>query len=53
MDDRSAQIHALSSRVGDLIERNTEGRKTKPVASLTLRGGAAVDFLLKKYGNTG
>jgi hypothetical protein len=52
MDDRSAQIHVLSSRVGDLIEGKTERRKTKPVASLTLRSGAAVDFLLKKYGKT-
>jgi hypothetical protein len=53
MDGRSAQIHVLSSRVGDLIEGKTERRKTKLVASLVLRGGAVVGFLLKRYGNTG
>jgi hypothetical protein len=36
-----------------LIEGKTEGRKTKLVASLAPRGGAVVDFLFKRYGNTG
>jgi hypothetical protein len=53
MDGRNAQIHVLSSRVGDLIEGKTEGRKTKLVVSLALRGGAVVGFLLNRYGNTG
>jgi hypothetical protein len=53
MDGTSPQIHVLSSRVGDLIEEKTEGRKTKPVASLTRTGGAVMGFLLKRYGNTG
>jgi len=53
MDGRSPQIHILSWRVGDLIEGKTEKRKTKLVASLALRGGAAVGLLLKRYGNTG
>jgi hypothetical protein len=43
MDDRSPQIHVLSSRVGDLIEGKTARRKTKLVASLTLRGGAVAE----------
>jgi hypothetical protein len=47
MDGRSAQIHVSSCRVGDLIGGKPEGRKTKLVASLTLRGGAAVGFLLR------
>jgi hypothetical protein len=53
MDGTNAQIPALSSRVGDLIEGKTEGRKAKLVALLALRGGAVGGFRLKRYGNTG
>jgi hypothetical protein len=53
MDGRSAQIHGLSSRVGDLIGGKSEGRKTKLVASLTLRVGAAGELPVKRYGKTG
>jgi hypothetical protein len=52
MDGRSAQIHVLSSRVGDLIKGKTQLRKTKLLASLALRGGAVVGFRLKRYENT-
>jgi|SRR5208283_1507970 len=42
-------LYLLSSTVGDLMEGQTEGRKTKLVASLMLPRGVVAGFLLKKY----